>query len=83
MLKRGDWDGEGGARGGFLHCRGNSSGSFPELLQMKTEDVSQHWVSAGHHGRWVNWSHALDHSDLLIYRVAPSIPPSLQKSNVR
>lgn len=59
MLKRGDWDADGGAGGAFLHCRVYSSGSFPELLQMKTEDVSQHWVSVGHHGGWVSWSHAL------------------------
>ena len=59
MLKHGGWDGEGGARGAFLHCRGNSSGSFPELLQVKTEGVSQHWVSAGHQGGRVSWSHAL------------------------
>lgn len=59
MLKCGDWGGEGGAGGAFLHCRGYSSGSFPELLQMKTEDVSQHWVGAGHHGGRVSWSHAL------------------------
>ena len=46
-------------KGAFLHRKGNSSGSFPELLQVKTEGVSQHWVSAGHHGGRVSWSHAL------------------------
>lgn len=34
-------------KGAFLHRKANSSGSFPELLQVKTEGVSQHWVSAG------------------------------------
>lgn len=58
-LKRGDWEGEGGAGTAFLHCRGRSSGSFSEFLQVKTEDELRHWVSAEHYGGLVSWPRAL------------------------
>lgn len=59
MLKRGDWDGEGGADAAFLHRRGRSSGSFSEFLQVKTEDELRHRVSAEHYGGLVSWPLAL------------------------